>query len=229
MSWIYRHIFKRHHVLFLGRGKVVPGESPEHCFLVSRNSSSTVKNVLCSFCFVYTVVLLAYTGCTTRSVHMADLAAASFCSRLGHCGSVLISSLHNCDEVGRAPDTGAACRTVRAKCHCAVKSAIHVAIFVRFIDDRYIQLIFYTNKLLGLTLVWCVRCHCAKSLQGEAPRGSAVMARWMKYPLPPSPHLDPPPLVGKTRRTRKNRHYRQGTSHCSCLEHCFLFLRALEA
>ncbi len=68
------------------------------------------------------------------------------------------------------------------------------------------------------------------------------MARWTKYPLPPlnshplpqppSPCPDPPPLdppcpqnpLWKIRRTRKNwRHYRQGTSHCSCLEHCFLF------
>ncbi len=70
------------------------------------------------------------------------------------------------------------------------------------------------------------------------------MARWMKCPLPPplplpqlhSPLPDPPsparppsstgpPPPCWTRRTRKNRrHYRQGTSHCSCLEHCFLFL-----
>ncbi len=41
-------------------------------------------------------------------------------------------------------------------------------------------------------------------------------------PLPPGP---PPGLhdLWKTSRTTKNwRHYRQGTSHCSCLEHCFL-------
>ena len=60
------------------------------------------------------------------------------------------------------------------------------------------------------------------------------MARWMKCPLPPLPnplpprpfHLEPPcglHDLWKTRRTRKNRqHYRQGTLHCSCLEHCFL-------
>ncbi len=34
----------------------------------------------------------------------------------------------------------------------------------------------------------------------------------------------------KTRRTRKNRrYYRQGTSHCSCLEHCFLFQHCFSA
>ena len=75
------------------------------------------------------------------------------------------------------------------------------------------------------------------------------MARWMKCPLPPCPSPNPPPLPlpdpppparppppawpppkGKTRRTRKNqRHYRQGTSHCSCLEHCFLFVSAIRA
>ncbi len=73
------------------------------------------------------------------------------------------------------------------------------------------------------------------------------MARWMKCPLPPppnppsptpspcpnptSPQPDPPSWTPpgqhdwwKTRRTRKNwQHYRQGTSHCSCLEQCFLF------
>ncbi len=76
------------------------------------------------------------------------------------------------------------------------------------------------------------------------------MAWWIKCPLPPPPlpplppwplpnplphpwMVDPPlPLdphphgqydLWKTRRTRKNWwHYRQGTSHCSCLEHCFL-------
>ncbi len=54
------------------------------------------------------------------------------------------------------------------------------------------------------------------------------MARWMNCPLPPSPSplspLDPPPPAEKTMRTRENqRHDRQGTSHCSCLEHCFLY------
>ncbi len=40
-------------------------------------------------------------------------------------------------------------------------------------------------------------------------------------PGPPAPR---PPLACMTRRTRKNqRHYRQGTLHCSCIEHCFLF------
>ncbi len=74
--------------------------------------------------------------------------------------------------------------------------------------------------------------HCAKSLQGEAPCGSAVYGRLDEMspaPLQPGPpSLDPPPMclheLWKTRRTRKNRrHHRQGTSHCSCLEHCFLF------
>ncbi len=69
------------------------------------------------------------------------------------------------------------------------------------------------------------------------------MARWMKCPLPPSPPLplpqptpplptpcqSPPcwnPPAEKTRTTRKNQwHYFQGTLHCSCLEHCFLFLK----
>ena len=54
-------------------------------------------------------------------------------------------------------------------------------------------------------------------------------------PCPQTPPAPRPPLdprggqhdVWKTRRTRKNRrHCRQGTSHCSCLEHCFLFAEA---
>ncbi len=61
------------------------------------------------------------------------------------------------------------------------------------------------------------------------------MARWMKCPLPPPPpqphplpdplpHLEHSPPENKTRRTKKNQqHHRQRTSHCSCLEHCFLF------
>ncbi len=39
---------------------------------------------------------------------------------------------------------------------------------------------------------------------------SIYMAGWMKCPLPPPPPPTPLPR-------------RQGTSHCSCLEHCFLF------
>ncbi len=80
--------------------------------------------------------------------------------------------------------------------------------------------------------------YCAKSLQGEAPCGSAVCGKVDEMSPtpspspnptppagPPSPCLDPPP-AGKTRRTRKNRrHFQQWTSHCSCLEHCFLFLK----
>ncbi len=72
------------------------------------------------------------------------------------------------------------------------------------------------------------------------------MARWMKCPLSPCPLPRPgaPPHwkittvefalmkedlclhdLWKTMKTRKNqRHYRQGTSHCSCLEHCFFLL-----
>ncbi len=65
------------------------------------------------------------------------------------------------------------------------------------------------------------------------------MARWLKCPLPPPPTPPPPPQPlkplapgppqppppWKARRTRRNRrHYQQGTAHCSCLEHCFLFL-----
>ncbi len=68
------------------------------------------------------------------------------------------------------------------------------------------------------------------------------MSRQLKCPLPPPPkHPSPSPTpcaqtpcpqtptlgppLQKTRRTRRNqRHYWQGTSHCSCLEHCFLFL-----
>ncbi len=58
----------------------------------------------------------------------------------------------------------------------------------------------------------------------------SYMVGWMKCPLPPPPSplpdplplLDPPP--SEKTRTRKNLgHHRQGTSHCSCLEHCFLF------
>ncbi len=76
---------------------------------------------------------------------------------------------------------------------------------------------------------------CAKSLQGEAPCGSAVYGKVDEMsPYAPSPSPTPcPQTLGlpcpqtpprKTRRTRKNRrHHRQGTSHCSCLEHCFLF------
>ncbi len=45
-------------------------------------------------------------------------------------------------------------------------------------------------------------------------------------PPTPFPYLNPPAPdpPQKIRRTRKNRwHYRQGTSHCICLEPCFLF------
>ncbi len=45
----------------------------------------------------------------------------------------------------------------------------------------------------GAKVCQFVISHCAKSLWGEAPCGSAVyIARWMKYPLSPSP-LNPPP------------------------------------
>ena len=60
--------------------------------------------------------------------------------------------------------------------------------------------------------------NCAKSLQGEAPCGSAVYARLDEIspapspqtPLPlPHPPLPDPPAAEKTRKTRKNRrHYR---------------------
>ncbi len=80
---------------------------------------------------------------------------------------------------------------------------------------------------------------CAKSLYGEAPCGSAVYGKVDEMsPAPcllPLPLPNPPPLtllpgppcslhdLWKTRGRRKNQqHYRQGSSHCSCLEHCFL-------
>ncbi len=83
---------------------------------------------------------------------------------------------------------------------------------------------------------------------GQAPCGSAVYGKvdemspapplaWTPLPLAWTPLPGPPWKrfalmtedlclhdLWKTRRTRKNRrHYRQETSHCSCLEHCFLF------
>ncbi len=64
----------------------------------------------------------------------------------------------------------------------------------------------------------------ANSLSGEAPCDSAVYNPPPQATLPPDPLPSDPPPPWKTRRIRKNRrHYRQGTSHCSCLEHCFLF------
>ena len=65
------------------------------------------------------------------------------------------------------------------------------------------------------------------------------MARWMKCPLPlplnplPSPPPPPdtllpdPPAPGPPSENKEDKEelviFRQGTSHCSCLEHCFLF------
>ncbi len=100
-----------------------------------------------------------------------------------------------------------------------------------------------TAHLSLCPIKWSARC-CAKSLQAEAPCGSAVYGKVdemsptpppstplpssnplppPKPPLPPDPPPPTRPPLRKTRRTRKNRHHRQGTSHCSCLEHCFLF------
>ncbi len=64
------------------------------------------------------------------------------------------------------------------------------------------------------------------------------MARWMKYPLPLPPNpptlplppqLDPPPMDSMTGGLVEDKEELttlptpQGTSHCSCLEHCFSF------
>ncbi len=82
----------------------------------------------------------------------------------------------------------------------------------------------------------CTLC-CAKSLQGEAPCGSAVyMARWIKCSLPPPPTPSPCPTPTPHRLVEDKEDKKelmnkeelmtlpvQGTSHCSCLEHCFLF------
>ena len=96
--------------------------------------------------------------------------------------------------------------------------------------------------------------NCAKSLQAEAPCGSAVHGSWTEMsPAPPLPLPDPSPLLeagppppleagGRTppvdsmtggRQGGQGRIDEQGridditdttrTSHCSCLEHCFLF------
>ncbi len=86
-----------------------------------------------------------------------------------------------------------------------------------------------TNEFAELSLHIIVR----SSFRAKHHVVVQYIARWMKCPLPPcplTPHpqtplpLDPPGPLWKTRRTRKNRrHYQQRTSHCSCLEHCFLF------
>ncbi len=78
------------------------------------------------------------------------------------------------------------------------------------------------------------RC-CAKSLQGEAPCGSAVCGSWTEMsPAPsplPSPEAGPPPC-GEDKEDKEELMNKeefmtlpmpQVTSHCSCLEHCFLF------
>ncbi len=86
-------------------------------------------------------------------------------------------------------------------------------------------------------------CNCAKSLQGEAPCGSAVYGKVDEMspaplpltqppPLPPNPPPPPPtpplplPDPPQRRQGRQGRIDniigRQGTLHCSCLEHCFL-------
>ncbi len=43
-------------------------------------------------------------------------------------------------------------------------------------------------------------------------------------PSPDGPPCQTPPPCGEDKEDKENRrHYRQGTSHCTCLEHCFLF------
>ncbi len=92
-------------------------------------------------------------------------------------------------------------------------------------------------------------CDCAKSFQGEAPGGSAVQAAWATCPCPPPPPPCPPSLMSphlwylykaehQLQATYpqlprgyvvlflfclERKHMLLGTSHCSCLEHCFLF------
>ncbi len=100
---------------------------------------------------------------------------------------------------------------------------------------------------LGETNLFPAACvlHCAKSLQGEALCGSAVYGSWTEMsptpveppPPPPSqtPQPDPPdpPMDSMQHDWWKAREDKeelmtlpmlQGTSHCSCLEHCFLFV-----
>ncbi len=94
---------------------------------------------------------------------------------------------------------------------------------------------FYVGHANRLALLKCIAV--AAPVIVRSPFGAKhhvvvqYMASWMKCPLPPplQPLPGSPPHglhnLWKTRSTRKNRrHYRQGTSHCSCLEHCFLFV-----
>ncbi len=73
----------------------------------------------------------------------------------------------------------------------------------------------------------CVQfLNCAKSLQGEAPCGSAVYGKVdeMSPPPPPGPPAwTPPPPDKEDKEESTTLPTPQGTSHCSCLEHCFLF------
>ncbi len=67
-----------------------------------------------------------------------------------------------------------------------------------------------------------------KPLEGKHHVVVQYMARWMKCPLPPPawttpPRLDPPSLcVCRLYKAMHQGRGRQGTSHCSCLAHCFL-------
>ncbi len=88
--------------------------------------------------------------------------------------------------------------------------------------------------MLGFRLTSSQRS-CAKSLFGQAPRGSAVQAAWARCPCPcplSLPHVPLPPcfpMYGINTRqstgqlaSRLRAHINElGTSHCSYLEHCF--------